>query len=103
MENFFTLIGILFAGFALGVFFFGGLWYTVQKAVGSRMPALWFIGSFVVRVGVTLTGFYLLSSNQLYNIMACTAGFVLARFFVKRATRQSKTIMETVKNSSDEA
>ncbi len=47
------------AGVALGVFFFGGLWLTVRKGVSSRRPALWFLGSMLVRIGATLAGFYL--------------------------------------------
>ena len=37
------------AGALLGVFFFGGLWWTVQKGVASERPAFWFLGSLLVR------------------------------------------------------
>ena len=36
----------------LGAFFFGGLWWTVQKGVTSETPALWFLGSLLLRTGV---------------------------------------------------
>ena len=32
------------AGVLLGVFFFGGLWWTVRRGVSSNRPALWFLG-----------------------------------------------------------
>ena len=37
------------AGALLGAFFFGGLWWTVQKGVTSEQPALWFLGSLLLR------------------------------------------------------
>ena len=40
------------AGALLGAFFFGGLWWTVQKGVASERPALWFLGSLLLRTGI---------------------------------------------------
>ena len=40
------------AGALLGVFFFGGLWWTVQKGVASETPALWFLGSLLLRTSL---------------------------------------------------
>ncbi len=42
------------AGALLGVFFFGGLWWSVQKGVVSDRPALWFLGSLLLRTSVIL-------------------------------------------------
>ncbi|MEP6496292.1 MAG: ATP synthase subunit I [bacterium] len=67
------------AGAGLGVLFFGGLWWTVRKAVSSPLPALWFAGSLLVRMGVVLTGLYLVSSGDWKRLAACLAGFVAAR------------------------
>ena len=39
------------AGSMLGVLFFGGLWWTVQKGVTSDLPAFWFLGSLLLRTG----------------------------------------------------
>lgn len=50
----------LVAGFLLGVIFFGGLWCTVRNAVAARRPALWFIGSMMLRISIVTWGFYLL-------------------------------------------
>ena len=46
----------LSAGVLLGGIFFGGLWWTVRKGVSSTQPALWFFGSLLLRMSVTLTG-----------------------------------------------
>ena len=49
------------AGLLLGIFFFGGLWWTIQKGLSSNHPGLWFFGSLIVRTGVVLIGFYLVA------------------------------------------
>ncbi|MEJ2006130.1 MAG: ATP synthase subunit I, partial [Cyclobacteriaceae bacterium] len=62
--------------------FFGGLWLTVKKAVTSRRPALWFVASLVARIGITLLGFYYVSSGGWINMLICLAGFILARYLI---------------------
>ena len=41
-------------GVLLGALFFGGLWWTVRKSVSSQRPALWFFGSFLLRMSLVL-------------------------------------------------
>lgn len=76
-------------GMLLGILFFGGLWLTVKKVTSSKMPALWFSGSFILRVGITLTGFYLLASGNWQRFVGCMVGFILARFFVMYITKST--------------
>jgi F1F0 ATPase subunit 2 len=71
-------------GFALGVIFFAGLWWTVIRALASPRPALWFIASMLIRVSITLVGFYWLSADQLWRLLLCCAGFMLARPLTSR-------------------
>jgi F1F0 ATPase subunit 2 len=76
------------AGALLGVFFFGGLWWTVQKGVTSRTPALWFLGSLLLRTGLILAGFYVAAQGHWSRLVACILGFLFARVIVvKRLTR----------------
>ena len=49
MNDILPLALALAAGLLLGAFFFGGLWWTVQKGVASERPALWFLGSLLLR------------------------------------------------------
>lgn len=78
-------LGLAFLGGALlGAFFFGGLWWTVQKGMQSENPALWFIGSLLLRTAVVLWGFFLVSQGQWSRIAICLAGFVIARVIVVR-------------------
>ena len=72
------------AGVFLGAFFFGGLWWTVRKGVSSKRPALLFLGSLLLRTGMTLAGFYVVSGGHWQRLLACLLGFALARFIVTR-------------------
>ena len=67
------------AGSGLGALFFGGLWWTVRKGVSASQPALWFLGSLLLRMGIALAGFYVVSGGHLGRLLACLAGFALAR------------------------
>ena len=78
----------LVAGLLLGTFFFGGLWWTVEKGISSERPALWFVGSLLLRTGVILAGFYFVAQNHWSRLVMCLLGFLIARLFVvKRLTR----------------
>ncbi|MEP6751011.1 MAG: ATP synthase subunit I [Bacteroidota bacterium] len=75
------------AGIALGIIFFGGLWFTVKKIVTAKIPALWMLGSFIFRVGIVLSGFYFISSGSWQRLVISLIGFTAARFFVIHFTR----------------
>ena len=75
-------------GVVLGLFFFGGLWWTVRQGASARRPALWFLGSLVLRMGVALLGFYLVAGGQLARLGFCLLGFLVARALVLWVTRR---------------
>lgn len=80
----------LLAGGALGVFYFGTLWWTVQRGVTSESPALWFLGSLLLRTGLVLAGFYFVAQGHWSRLVLCLIGFVVARVVVvNRLTRVS--------------
>jgi F1F0 ATPase subunit 2 len=95
----------LFAGALLGVFFFGGLWWTVQKGVTSERPELWFLGSLLLRTSVLLAGFYFVSQHHWSRFVACLFGFLLARLIVvkwlTRAAAQEQTPLEKETSNAD--
>lgn len=74
----------LLAGGVLGVFFFGGLWWTLRRALASRRPALWVMSSFLLRVGVAGGGFVFVSAGHWQRVLACLLGFLIARHLVNR-------------------
>jgi F1F0 ATPase subunit 2 len=87
MNETLTLMPAWMAGGALGAIFFGGLWWTVRKAVSSQQPALWLFGSLLLRMSVTLTGFYAVSGGHWERLLLCLLGFVMARMAVTWLTR----------------
>ena len=82
MNETLSLLLALVAGGLLGVMFFGGLWWTVQKGVSSKHPALWFFGSLLLRTSIALAGFYFVFGGHLERLLLCLVGFVMARFVV---------------------
>ena len=73
MNEFLLLAPPLAAGLILGAFFFGGLWWTVIKGVSSQRPALWFFGSMVLRMSITLLGFYFVAREDWERWLLCVA------------------------------
>jgi F1F0 ATPase subunit 2 len=94
-------------GAVFGAIFFGGLWWTVQKAVASELPAAWFVGSLLSRTCLILTGFYLVGEGHWSRIVACFLGFLMARFLVvrklSRATAVGPIELETEANDAHQS
>ncbi len=75
------------AGLGLGAIFFGGLWWTIRKGVSSKQLAFWFLGSLLLRMAITLAGFYLVAGHGWKSLLFCLVGFVMARLVVTRMIR----------------
>jgi F1F0 ATPase subunit 2 len=71
-------------GVGVGVVYFGGLWLTVRRLPDARRPALLLLGSVVGRTVLTLLGFYLVMGARWERLLACLAGFILARMVLVR-------------------
>jgi F1F0 ATPase subunit 2 len=69
----------LVAGLALGIFYFGSLWLTVQRLPDARQPALLALGSLTARLGLTLLVVYLVTGGQWARIGVCLLGFFVTR------------------------
>lgn len=79
-----ALILAFIAGFALGVWFYGGLWITVRRIVTTPHPMALVLGSFIARSSITLAGFVLVANGRWQNAAACLVGFAVARVVVGR-------------------
>ena len=86
MSEILSFIWALAAGFLLGAFFFGGLWWTVQKGLSSSRPAFWFLGSLLLRTVTAVVGFYYASGGQWERLLICLLGFFVMRRIVIRLT-----------------
>ena len=90
MNEIVYMILAFIGGLLLGTIFFGGLWFTVRKLVNSKIPALWFLGSFILRISITLIGFYYISSGSWQRLLICVAGFITARYTVIHFTKSNE-------------
>ena len=75
------------AGLVLGAIFFGGLWWTVRGGLITAQPALWFLGSLLLRTGIALGGFFLVAGTEWERWLTCLLGFIVARLMVHRLTQ----------------
>jgi F1F0 ATPase subunit 2 len=90
MNESLIITAVFIAGIALGILFFGGLWLTVKKTINSPMPAFWILGSFLLRVGITLIGFYYIATGSVQRLLICVLGFITGRFIITRFTKLNK-------------
>lgn len=79
-------------GCVLGAIFFGGLWLTVSKGLVSNQPALWFLGSLILRMTLVIVGFYFVAGGDWGRLLASLFGFLVARLAVTWMTRPSRNI-----------
>jgi F1F0 ATPase subunit 2 len=69
-------------GLVLGTAFHLGLWWTVVCGLAAKRSALWFPVSLLLRMGVTVVGFYLIGAGHWERFLACLAGFLVAQILV---------------------
>ncbi len=90
------IIGAWLGGILLGAFFFVGLWWTVQKGVTARQPALLFLASMLIRTLAAVAGFYYLSRGDWRTLTASLTGFIVSRFIVTRFFNSSSAQMKVL-------
>jgi F1F0 ATPase subunit 2 len=79
------MIGVaLFCGLSLGAFFFGGLWWTIRRGVASNSPAVWFLGSLLLRTSAVVAGLYFVAHGDWRRLLSCLLGFLTARTAIMR-------------------
>lgn len=81
--NAWTIIVATLGGLLLGLFFFGGLWWTVQRIPTASHPAALLMGSLVLRMGVALAGFYALLQLHWQAALLALVVFTLTRIWLR--------------------
>lgn len=80
------LVAMALLGAALAGLYFGGLWLTLRGLPGRRHPMLWLLASAIVRLALLLVALSLVVAGGLGPLLACVAGFLVARtWFLRRA------------------
>jgi F1F0 ATPase subunit 2 len=103
MNEIWLLIPALLTGILLGVIFFGGLWWTVQKGLVSENPAVWFIASLFIRTAITVTGFYLMAAGSWQKLLACLTGFLFVRVMITHFYRSLPIISPPISKENHHA
>lgn len=79
------------AGGALGVFYFGGLWFTIQRLPGAERPGLIALISFLLRTVIAIGALALVAGESWQRLLAAVVGFFIARMvLVRRLGRVGK-------------
>ncbi|MDJ0636578.1 MAG: ATP synthase subunit I [Xenococcaceae cyanobacterium MO_188.B29] len=63
-------------GASLGLFYFGGLWLTVQQLPVNKHPYRLMLFSFLFRLGISMFFLYLIVGGniELYNVISLVSG-----------------------------
>ena len=85
--HFFTIVVAFFVGLGLGLLYFGGLWFTIQKLPQTPHPIPLIMGSLLLRFAIALGSVYLLMNyfageQILTSLLAFSLGFLLTRNFL---------------------
>jgi F1F0 ATPase subunit 2 len=84
------------AGLALGLLFFGGLWWTTQRLATSSRPALVMSVSLLVRTGVLALALVVLARSHVSLLVGAVVGIVIARIGLTRAAINGRLPQSTV-------
>lgn len=89
MTELLTWLLAALGGTALGLFYFAGLWFTLQRLPNHPHPALWVAGSFILRLAVSLIGFYVIlgSDRSLTRLGIALLAFLAVRVALTRRLR----------------
>jgi F1F0 ATPase subunit 2 len=71
-------------GFLLGFLYFRFLWLTVRRLALSSRPVRLLMISFAVRLGLVLSGFFLMMDGEAERLLIALGGFIVARELCKR-------------------
>jgi len=86
MDNLLLLPG----GLALGLAFYGGLWWTVRRGLSLANPAPLFAASLLLRLTLAVGGLWLLAAGDWRRLLLALLAFMLARPLIARLLPQAE-------------
>ena len=78
------IVAALVGGALLGLFCFGGLWWTVRRLPTAKSPALLMLGSLLLRSAITVGGILLVSWGHVERIIAAMVSFTVVSFVLRK-------------------
>jgi F1F0 ATPase subunit 2 len=91
MIDLILLLLAFIAGLMLGTLFFGGLWWTLQNYRLSENPAVWFVGSSMLRMALLMLGLFFITSGDWKRALAALLGVMIARVLVTKYAQWKTT------------
>ena len=91
MTELLSLVLAALGGVVLGLCYFAGLWLTLRRLPGHPHPGLWVAGSFILRLSVSLFGFYVIlgPDRSLARLGVALLTFLAARVLLTRRVQPS--------------
>ena len=89
-----TLLLAAIFGAAMGVFYYGGLWLTVERLSRVKNPTLWSNLSLLIRISVLLGLCYLFLELLQAAALVAFVGFLLARSLLMGAVHKAATVAD---------
>ena len=91
MEALQLIVGFC-VGAVVGIFYFGGLWFTLRRLPPARHPIVLALGSLVLRTGIAVAVLVLMvRGGRWQRLLLCVAGFVVARLVLVGVLRRPPT------------
>jgi F1F0 ATPase subunit 2 len=89
-----TLLLAAIFGAAMGVFYYGGLWLTVQRLSRVKNPTFWSSLSLLIRVCVMLGLCYFFLDLLQVAALAAFVGFLVARTLLMGAVHKAAAVAD---------
>ena len=71
-------------GVCLGLFYFGGLWWTVARVQNADRPVMFYMASLLLRSSVALVSLFLILQIGVVSVLAALAGMIGVRIVLVR-------------------
>lgn len=84
MPDTILFVGLYGIGAALGLFYYGGLWMTVNRLPTTGWPGVLTVVSFLVRTAVVALGFLWLMQGSALRLVVLLLGFITVRLLLVR-------------------
>lgn len=82
--DFLSICIALGMGTTLGLFYFGGLWWTLKGIHQRSRPFVFLALSYLLRTGFCLVGFWIVLRQGIFALIISLIAFALVRFFLTR-------------------
>lgn len=77
-----SLLTAAVMGFLLGILYFLGLWYTLQKLPQHGYPTLIIVSSFLLRLAILLGGLYWITDGDVLRLGVALLGVLVGRILI---------------------